>query len=285
MVVHKGIPVVEAYQPQFDAKTRFLSWSMAKSFTNTLAGIMVKDGKWDINQPMNISEWQKDERKQITYNNLMQAESGLLWNEDYGNRSDVTVMLYCENDFARFVFDQPLEAPVGSKWYYSSGNPNVVTYQMRKTMGKDLDYYQFPQKRLFNKIGMPDALFEVDASGNFVGSSYIFATARDYARYGLLHLQDGVFNGERILPEGWVKYSTTPNKHSKGEYGSLFWLNNSTEFPSVPIDMFCCKGYDGQRIFMIPSKELVVVILGFSHKPKNVMNCDELLGDILETIQ
>ncbi len=285
MVVHKGIPVAEAYQPQFDAKTRFLSWSMAKSFTNTLAGIMVKDEKWDINQPMNIPDWKTDDRKQITYNNLMQAESGLLWNEDYGNRSDVTVMLYCENDFARYVFDQPLEAPVGSKWYYSSGNPNVVTYQIRRTIGNDQEYYQFPQKQLFNKIGMPDAVFEVDASGNFVGSSYIYATARDYARYGLLHLQDGVFNGERILPDGWVKYSTTPNKHSKGEYGSLFWLNNSTEFPSGPKDMYCCRGYDGQRIFMIPSKELVVVILGFSHKPDHVMNCDALLSDILGTIQ
>jgi CubicO group peptidase (beta-lactamase class C family) len=284
MVVHKGIPVAEAYQPQFNAKTRFLSWSMAKSMTNTLAGIMVKDGKWDINQAMNIQEWQADDRKQITYNNLMQAESGLLWNEDYGNRSDVTVMLYCEKDFARFVFDRPLETPVGAKWVYSSGNPNVVTYQMRKTIGNDQEYYQFPKKRLFNKIGMPDALFEVDASGNFAGSSYIYATTRDYARYGLLHLQDGVFNGERILPEGWVKYCSTPNKHSKGEYGSLFWLNNITEFPSVPKDMFYCRGYDGQRIFMIPSKDLVVVIWGFSHKPNNVMNCNALLGDILGAI-
>jgi CubicO group peptidase (beta-lactamase class C family) len=284
MVIHKGIPVAEAYQPQFNEKTRFLSWSMAKSFTNTLAGIMVKDGKWDINQPMNIEEWKSDNRRTITFNNLMQAESGLLWNEDYGNRSDVTEMLYCEKDFARFVFNQPLEAPVGSKWYYSSGNPNVVTYQLRKSFDNDLEYYQFPTKRLFDKIGMPDAVFEVDPSGTFVGSSYIYATARDYARYGLLHLQDGVFNGERILPEGWVKYITQPNKHSKGQYGSLFWLNKSGEFPSAPKDMFCCKGYDGQRIFMIPSKELVVVILGFSHKPDHVMNCDELLADILSTI-
>jgi len=284
MVVHKGVPVAEAYQPQFDEKTRFQSWSMAKSFTNTLAGIMVKDGKWDVNQPMNIPEWQADDRKQITYKNLMQAESGLLWNEDYGNRSDVTVMLYCENDFARFVFSRPLEAPVGSKWNYSSGNPNVVTYEMRQTLKNDQEYYQFPYTRLFDKIGMPDALFEVDASGTFVGSSYIYATARDFARYGLLMMQDGVFNGERILPEGWVGSSTAPNKHSKGQYGSLFWLNQSNEFPSVPKDMFCCRGYDGQRIFMIPSKELVVVVLGFSHKP-NVMNADQLLSDIIGAIQ
>ncbi|MDO9615708.1 MAG: serine hydrolase, partial [Bacteroidota bacterium] len=269
---------------QFNAKTRFQSWSMAKSFTNTLAGIMVKDGKWDIDQPINIPEWQNDDRKQITYKNLMYAESGLLWNEDYGNRSDVTVMLYCENDFARFVFGQPLEAPVGTNWHYSSGNPNVVTYQLRQTIGNDQEYYQFPYSRLFHKIGMPDAVFEVDASGTFVGSSYIYATARDFARYGLLHLQDGVFNGERILPEGWVSFSTSPNTQSKGEYGSLFWLNKSGKLPSAPDDMYWCQGYDGQRIFIIPSKELVVVILGFSHKPKNEMNCDALLSDILETI-
>ena len=284
MVVHKGIPVAEAYQPQFNAQTRFLSWSMAKSFSNTLAGIMVKDGKWNIDQPINIPEWKTDERRQITYNNLMQAESGLLWNEDYGNRSDVTTMLYCQSDFARFVFDQPLEDPVGSKWNYSSGNPNVLTHQIRQDLQSDQQYYQFPYSRLFNKIGMPDAVFEVDASGTFVGSSYIYATARDFARYGLLHLQDGVFNGERILPEGWVSYSSRSNTESNGEYGALFWLNKSGKMPSAPDDMYWCQGYDGQRLFMIPSRDLIVLILGFSHKPDNVMNCDALLSDILETI-
>jgi len=285
MVVHKGIPVVEAYQPQFNAKTRFLSWSMAKSFTNTLAGIMVKDGKLDINQPINIAEWQTDDRNTITYKNLMQAESGLLWNEDYGNRSDVTLMLYNEKDIARFVFDQPLAAPVGSKWVYSSGNPNIVTYQIRQIIGNDQEYYQFPKTRLFNKIGMPDAVFEVDASGTFVGSSYIYATARDFARYGLLIMQDGVFNGERILPEGWVVSSTSPNSQSNGEYGMLYWINKSkVRYPSVPDDMYWCQGYDGQRIFMIPSKELIVVILGFSHEPEYIMDRDALLRDIIATI-
>ncbi len=105
MVVHKGIPVAERYQPEFNEKTRFLSWSMAKSFTNALAGILVKDGKLDLNKPAAIPEWQNDERKQVTPNNLMQMQSGLKWNEDYGNRSDVTVMLYCEKDFAKFTYD------------------------------------------------------------------------------------------------------------------------------------------------------------------------------------
>ena len=285
MVVHKGIPVVEAYQPQFDAQTRFLSWSMAKSFTNTLSGIMVKDGKWEINQPVNLPEWQADERKNITINNLLQMQSGLRWNEDYGNRSDVTQMLYCENDFAKFTFNQPFAFPAGSHWYYSSGSVNVVNYLMRKTFGNDNEYYQFAQSRLFNKIGMPDAVFEVDASGTQVGSSYIYATARDYARFGMLYLQDGVFNGERILPEGWVKYTTTPASASSGKYGSLFWLNSSRYYPAASEDMYSCNGHDGQQIFIIPSKELVIVLVGYSPKPDRVMKFNDLLGDVLETIK
>lgn len=284
MVVHKGIPVAESYQPEFNAKTRFQSWSMAKSFTNALAGIMVKEGKWDINQPANIPEWQNDDRKQITINDLMQMQSGLQWNEDYGNRSDVTVMLYCENDFAKYTFDRPLDFPIGKKWYYSSGSVNVINHLMRKSLNNDTEYYSFANSRLFNKIGMPDAVLEVDAAGNQVGSSYLYATARDYARFGLLYLQDGVFNNERILPEGWVNYSTTPASDSKGGYGSLFWLNKSKYFPSAPEDMYSCNGHDGQHIFIIPSKELVVVVLGYSPKPDHVMDFDALLGDILKAI-
>ena len=284
MVVHKGIPVVESYQPEFNAKTRFLSWSMAKSFTNALAGIMVKDGKWDINQPVDLPGWKNDDRKNITINNLMQMQSGLRWNEDYGARSDVTVMLYCEKDFAGFTYDQPLAYPAGTKWYYSSGSVNVLNFLMRKSIGNDPDYYRFAQTQLFNKIGMPDAVFEVDASGTQVGSSYIYATARDYSRFGLLCLQDGVFNGERILPEGWMTYSTTPASDSNGRYGSLFWLNTSKYYPSAPEDMYSCNGHDGQQIFIIPSKDLVVVLLGYSPKPDRVMNFDALLGDIISAI-
>lgn len=285
MVVYKGIPVAEAYQPQFNAKTRFLCWSVAKSFTNTLAGIMVKEGKWDINQPADITEWQNDDRKNITINNLLQMQSGLQWNEDYGNRSDITTMLYCKPDFSGYALKKPLDSPVGSKWNYSGGSTNTINYLMRKTINNDKEYYIFAQSRLFNKIGMPDAIFEVDASGTQAGSSYIYATARDYARYGLLYLQDGVFNGERILPEGWVKYSTSPNAHSNGEYGAQFYLNRSKYYPSVPEDMYWCQGHDGQNIFIVPSKEIVVVILGFSHLPDHGLNDDLLLGDILSTIK
>lgn len=285
MVVHKGIPVVEAYQPQYNEKTRFLSWSVAKSFTNALVGMLVKDGKLNLDQPAAIPEWQSDDRKKITINNLLQMQSGLRWNEDYGNRSDVTVMLYCENDFARFTCNRPLEYPAGTHWLYSSGSVNVLNYLMRKTIGNDADYYRYTKERLFNRVGMTNAVFETDASGTQVGSSYIYATVRDYARFGLLYLNDGKNNGEQILPEGWVKYSTTPASDSKGKYGALFWLNQSETFPSAPADMYSCNGHDGQQIFVIPSKELVVVLVGYSPKPNRVMKFDELLGDILKTIK
>lgn len=285
MVVHKGIPVVEAYQPQYNEKTRFLSWSVAKSFTNALIGMLVKDGKLSLDQPAAIPEWQNDDRKKITINNLMQMQSGLRWNEDYGNRSDVTVMLYCENDFAKFTYNQPMAYPAGTNWYYSSGSVNVLNYLMRKTIGNDADYYRYAQERLFNKIGMPNAVFEGDASGTQVGSSYVYATVRDYARFGLLYLNDGKLNGEQILPEGWVKYTTNAASDSKGQYGSLFWLNQAKAFPSAPTDMYSCNGHDGQQIFIIPSKELLVVLLGYSPKPDRVMKFDELLGDILKTVK
>ena len=285
MVVHKGIPVAESYKPSFNSKTRFQSWSMAKSFTNALVGTMVREGKLDILKPVDLPQWQNDERREITIHHLMQMQSGLQWNEDYGSRSDVTVMLYGEPDFARYAFERPLLHPVGEKWYYSSGSVNVINYLMRKYIGNDTAYYAYAYKSFFCKMGITSAVFEVDASGTEVGSSYIYATARDYARFGLLYLQDGMFNNERILPQGWVNYTTTPGSANKGEYGALFWLNRANFYPSVPKDMYSCNGHDGQRIFIIPSKELVVVVLGYSPKPDRVMDFNSLLGDIVATIK
>ncbi|MCX6306229.1 MAG: serine hydrolase [Bacteroidetes bacterium] len=284
IVVHKGIPVAEQYDSGFNAKTRFLSWSVAKSFTNALAGIMVKDGLLNIDQRANIPAWKADDRNKITINDLIQMQSGLRWNEDYGNRSDVTLMLYRSADFARFAIEQPLEYPAGSHWYYSSGSANIVSYLMRRQFNNDSAYYAYTHTRFFDKTGMPDAIFETDPSGTLVGSSYIYATARDYARFGLLYLWDGMFNGERILPEGWAGYTTTPASHSDGNYGAFFWLNKGKHYPSAPADMYYCNGHEGQRIFIIPSRDLVVVILGYSPKPDRQMNFDQLLKDILGTL-
>jgi len=284
MVVHKGVPVAEAYKPRFSRKTRFLSWSMAKSFTNGIVAVLVKEGKMDISRPAEIKEWKEDDRKSITLNNLLQMQSGLKWNEDYGSRSDVNLMLHEEKDMAKYAYNQPAEFPAGTHWYYSSGTANIITWLVRELFPDDSSYYSFVHEKFLKMIGINDAVFEVDPSGNFVGSSYLYATARDYARFGLLYLNDGIFNGVRLLPEGWVKYTTTPASGSNGVYGALFWLNRSRRLPSAPEDTFSCEGHDGQMIFIIPSKDLVVVVLGYSPKSKGGMDFDRLLGDILSTL-
>lgn len=284
IVLHKGLPVAETYRPGLGRDTRFLSWSVAKSFTNAIAGVLVKMGKMDISEPAGIEEWKNDERSRITLNDLLQMQSGLKWNEDYGSRSDVNLMLFNKGDMSRFAVTRPMEYQPGTSWKYSSGTANILTSLIRKEFDSDTSCYAFVHDNLFEKIGITDAVFEVDPSGDLVGSSYLYATARDYARFGLLYLNDGVFCGERIFPEGWVKYSRTPASASGGEYGALFWLNRSKNYPSAPEDMFSCQGHDGQMIFILPSDDLVVVVLGFSHRPDNTFDFDALLGDILKTV-
>jgi CubicO group peptidase (beta-lactamase class C family) len=284
MVLYKGLPVAEEYKPQFNKTTRFLSWSMGKSFINALIGILVKDGEIDIYKEAAIEEWKDDERSKITLNDLMQMQSGLKWNEDYGNRSDVTLMLHREGDMARFAFEKSLEYPAGTHWYYSSGTTNIVSHIIHKQFDNDSAYYSFVYTRLFDKTGMPDVIFETDPSGTIVGSSYLYATARDYARFALLYQNDGVFNGERILPEGWVDYTRTEASASNGEYGSFFWLNKCKKLPSAPEDMYMCVGHDGQRIFILPTQQLIVVVLGYSRSSNGGMDFDSLLKDILSTL-
>jgi len=284
MVLHKGIPVAEAYKPQLSKQTRFLSWSMGKSFINAFVGILTMEGKLNIQKQADIAEWKNDERGKITLNDLMQMQSGLKWNEDYGNRSDVTVMLHCESDMSSYAFDKPMEYPAGTHWYYSSGTTNIVSHIIRRQFTSDSAYYSFAYKELFNRIGMPDAVFETDPAGTFVGSSYLYATARDYARFALLYQNDGVFDGERILPEGWVDYTTTEASASNGQYGSFFWLNKAKSLPSAPEDMYMCVGHDGQRIFILPTQQLIVIVLGYSPKTNGGMDFDTLLKDILAAL-
>lgn len=281
IVLHKGLPVAEAYKPEFDQNTRFLSWSVAKSFTNALVGLLVKEGRMDISQPADIPEWKGDERRSITLKDLLQMQSGLKWNEDYGSRSDVNLMLFEKGDMSSFAVSSQYEYPAGTYWNYSSGTANIISALIRQKFENDTSYYAFAQDQFFEKTGITDAVFEVDPSGDFISSSYLYATARDYARFALLYLNDGVFNGERILPEGWVDFTRTPASASSGKYGAMFWLNRGGEYPGAPADMYSCEGHDGQRLFIIPSGDLVVVVLGYSPVPDNKMDFDRLLKDIM----
>ena len=281
VVLHEGKVVAERYREGITARTRLLSWSMAKSFTNALAGVMTGDGMVDIYAPTGIPEWQGDERAAITLNDLMQMQSGLEWNEDYGNRSDVNLMLHREKDMGLFAIDKPLEHKPGTFWYYSSGSTNIVMRYLRGKFASDQEFLTYYRERLFTPLGIRNAVFEPDMSGTPVGSSYLYITAREFASFGQLYLGDGVFQGRRILPEGWVDYTVTPASDSKDGYGSFFWLNKDKFWPDIPEDMFNCQGHDGQEIFIIPSKDLVVVVLGYSPKPDRVVDWNALVKDII----
>jgi hypothetical protein len=256
---------------------------MAKSFTNALVGIMVKKGLLNINAPADIPQWKNDKRSSITIENLMQMNTGLKWNEDYGNLSDVTVMLYEASDMAKFTYEKPLAYRPDSIWYYSSGATNIVSYLIRKKLNNDAEYYAFPRRELFNPTGMRSVIFETDASGTFAGSSYLYASMRDYVRFGLLYLNKGNWFGNQILPVDWVHKTIKPANGSNGKYGSFFWLNLSNLYPGVPCDMFFCDGHDGQFIYIIPSLQLVVVRTGFSKKGD--FNFQKFLAEVVATIK
>ena len=281
VVLHEGKIVAERYREGMGPDTRLLSWSMAKSFTNALVGIMSKDGLVDIHAPMDIPEWQNDGRKAITLHDMMQMQSGLEWNENYGNRSDVNLMLFCEKDMGLFAQSKPLAYEPGTHWYYSSGSTNVVMRYLRGMFPSDEAFLSYMRERLFAPLGIWNPCFEPDMNGTPIASSFLYVTARDYARFGQMYLDDGCVGDERILPEGWVEYTCIPASDSNGIYGAFFWLNLSQALPDAPADTFSCVGHDGQQIYIIPSKDLVVVILGYSPKPDRVVDFNGVLRDIL----
>lgn len=274
--------IAERYRDGFSATNRFLSWSMAKSFTHALTGILVKNGKLDINKPLDYPEWQNDGRSKITLNHLMHMNAGQEWNENYGNLSDVTLMLHKSADMARFSIQKKFAATPDSLWVYNSGATNIVSWQIRRTFNNDAEYYAFPRRALFNPLGMRSAVFETDASGTFVGSSYVYASMRDYVRFGLLYLNKGNWMGNQLLPEGWTDLAMQPATGSEGQYGSFFWLNKSGDYPDAPDDLFMCRGHDGQFIYIIPSLKLVIVRTGFSKKGQFDYNA--FVSSILKSI-
>jgi CubicO group peptidase (beta-lactamase class C family) len=284
VVLHKGGIVAEHYDQGIGPDTKLLSWSMAKSFVNALVGMMEKDSLIDVHAPLPIPEWQDDDRKTITLHDLMQMQSGLEWNEDYGARSDVNVMLHCEEDMGLYALQKPLEYKPGTHWYYSSGSTNIVVRYLRSLFSSDEAFLSYMRERLFAPLGIRNAIFEQDMSGTPVGSSYLYITAKNFARFGQMYLDDGCVDDERILPEGWVDYTCTPASNSENRYGAFFWLNRGGKYPDVPKDMYWCDGHDGQCIFIIPSCQLVVVILGYSPKPDHVIDFNTLLKDIISSI-
>jgi CubicO group peptidase (beta-lactamase class C family) len=277
LVIHEGRIVAERYAPGIGKDTPLLSWSMAKSFTNALVGILVKQGKLSVKDPAPVPEWAAagDPRRAISLDDILHMSSGLEWFEDYTAHpvSDVNRMLFLQPDMGAYAAAKPLAARPGSRWSYSSGSTNIVCRILRDAAGGREAFWTFPRRELFNKIGMRSAVWGVDASGTIIGSSYLYATARDYGRFGLLCLNDGVWDGERILPEGWMAYSTTSAPAAPlGQYGAFFWLNrglpgdpSKRPYLGLPTDLYLALGYQGQAIVIVPSRRVVIVRLGMTY--------------------
>jgi len=278
VILHKGKIAAERYAPGFDRDILFLGWSMTKSVVNALVGIMVKKGQLSLAGSLPVPEWQSasDPRRGITLDHLLHMTSGLSFNEDYRNPlNDVNCMLLSAPDMGGYALRKAPAAEPGRQWKYSSGSTNIICRLMREIL-RDSSYPEFPRRELFYLIGMTSAIIEPDASGTFVGSSFMYATARDWAKFGQLYLQDGLWSGQRILPAGWVKYTTTPEPKSPDQgYGAHFWLKIPKEYrifdyiDELPADAFHCIGYEGQFISIIPSLNLVVVRLGLTRYPSS----------------
>lgn len=266
IVLHKGKIVAERYANGITPMTALMGWSMTKSVTNAMIGLLVKDGKLDVNKPAPVTEWANDNRKVITVDNLLRMSSGLKFEEVYSGVSDATKMLFSVAGAGQYAIQSPSEVPPAMKWYYSSGTSNILQEIIRRQCKTHAEYLNLSHKRLFQKLGMNTAHLEPDPSGTFVGSSFMYASARDWAKFGQLYAQDGLWKGERLLPEGWVAYSSRETPHSDGRYAAHFWIYVRKE--GLPADSFTMNGFEGQFVLIIPSKQLVAVRLGCSPEEK-----------------
>jgi CubicO group peptidase (beta-lactamase class C family) len=285
VVVQHGRIVAERYAPGFTAQTRLISWSMAKSFTQALLGIAVRDKLVaDIDQPMGNPRWSAgDPRAAVTWRQWESMVDGQRYDEIGASdptKNDAARMLYGEGrlDVAAFAAGLPLENAPGTHWNYNSAGVNLVSDALARLFAPGTTGAQRRAKMLdvltreiFAPLGMKSAQPEFDAAGNFVGSALLYATARDFARFGLLYLRDGMWDGKRILPAGWVDFARTrgPAPNS-GLYGAGFWLTPGAGdsmrahalMPHAPTDAFMAQGHEGQLIVIVPSKDLVIVRLG-----------------------
>jgi len=272
LVVQGGRLVLERYAPDFGPDVTCHSWSMAKSITHALVGLAVGDGRLDVSRPADAPEWRTpgDPRGGITLDQLLRMSSGLEFVEEYtpGQSSDVIEMLFGsgKDDVAAFAAGKPLAHPPGGFMAYASGATNIVSRRLGQALGPGGEAFGvFMRERLFDPLGMTSAQPRFDPAGTFIGSSYCFCTPRDFARFGLLYLRDGVWDGRRLLPEGWVDYGRTPTWRQPdavdGPYGAHWWLD------AFGPGTFSANGYDGQFIILRPDRDLIVVRNGLMPQP------------------
>jgi CubicO group peptidase (beta-lactamase class C family) len=272
VVVKNGRIVGERYGDGFSDKTPLLGWSMTKTVNAAIVGTVIKTGKMALSDTGLFESWKADGRAAISLADLMAMSSGLQFNEDYGDVADVTHMLYLEPDMAGFTEAKPLAGEVGKVFSYSSGTAVLLSRLWQDAVGDQKQALAWPRLSLFDPLGMQSAVLEADEHGTLVGSSYLYATARDWARFGQFLLQNGVWNGEQILPEGFVTWMRE-KAPANGAYGrGQLWLEGPGDEQRVggglaeglPGDTFWMEGHDGQTVAIIPSKGLVVVRMGLT---------------------
>jgi CubicO group peptidase (beta-lactamase class C family) len=277
VVVRDGRVIAERYAPGYGIDTPQLSFSMAKTVINALIGILVRDGRLVVDQPAPVAAWRdpSDPRHGISIDNLLRHNSGLAL-EETGSPFDVTTrMLMLEDDTAKYAEAAPLIAPIGSRWHYSSPGYAILSRIVRDAVGGNAEaVLRFARRELFDPLGMRRVTLEFDAVGTPLGSSFMFASARDWARLGMLYLGDGVAGGRRILPQRWVGYSSRPTPGAFYGYAAGLWTslepNGTADGPvgtGLPPGAFFANGRLGQFILIVPSERLVLVRLGITQAP------------------
>ena len=263
IVIRGGKIVYERYDAGANPIYLQYSWSMAKSITHALVGILVEQEKLELYDPLPVPEWQQpgDPRRDITLDQMLRMSSGLAFTEEYvdGEPSDVIPMLMFEGrvDTGAFAANKPAIHTPGSHWSYSSGTTHIICRVIRDIIGNgSTGMSAFMEEHLFGPLGMRTPTPRYDTSGTFIGSSFLFAIPQDFARFGYLYLRDGIWDGQRILPEGWVDYARTPTyQDDERAYGAHWWLR-------LHSNDFMANGYDGQRILISPDTDSIIIRLG-----------------------
>ena len=286
IVVKDGRIVAERYAPGYHENTRFISWSMAKTVTAAMIGMLVADGRLRLDEPAPVPAWQRpgDPRGEITLRQLLQMRSGLSHTEagDPVYESGEVRMLFLDgrDDMARYAESRPLEAEPGKHWEYST-NTTVILADIaaralttrRDAEGRRAAVAEYLRSRLFEPVGMTSALPEFDRAGTLIGGSLIHATARDWAKFGEFLRNGGAVRGAQLVPRTWIAFMTTPAPRNPG-YGAHTWLNRpqaesgKPEFPGAPADLFAAQGHLGQYVVVAPRQKLTVVRLGRTDEDK-----------------
>ncbi len=287
VVVQNGWVIAERYAQGIQPDMPLIGWSMSKSITHALIGRAIQEGLLDPGKPPKVPEWSdpQDPRQRISLDQLLRMNSGLAFEESTGTlNSDLVRMLTQEADMAGFAASQPLSKKPGKKWSYSSGTTNILSRILRHAIDDDQRYWSFPRQALFAPLGMATAVLENDNSGTLVGSSLVWASGRDWARFGQLYLDQGRWDGKQLLPATWVRQARTASRGSKQAYGAHWWLSRRKSRPDLPNDSFSAEGYQGQLVLVAPSQRAVIVRLGQTPK-KPGFDANAFGADVLSALR